>query len=998
MFSDPYLPKAWRFHDLMPHRVREVLLVSSHYDAFILEQDGQLTQQAFLQFRDISPQASPRFSHAPSGEAALELLERRHFDLIVSMATEADVDANTLGRRAKERYPDASVVLLGLDRRELHALLPRLDPETIDGAFLWTGDSNILLAIIKSVEDLRNVDHDVERGDVRVIIVVEDSPAHYSSFLGLLYRELMTQALSLQFEGASELLRRIQMRSRPKVLLARSYELGLKLTERYRHNLLALISDVRIPRGGEFDDRAGFDLVRQAREHDPDLPVLIQSTEAGNRELAEAEGAIFVDKNSSRLPVAIREFLTSSLGFGDFVFRDQLHGDELARARDLRELEEELQDVPESSISYHARHNHFSIWLMARSEFELAKHLRPQTISDFGTAEGLREHLIKVVRASHRETHRGVVSDFERENFEHNAFSRIGQGSLGGKARGLAFLNLLLARTGTESFGGLQAVVPKTVVIAADLFDRFIEENDLRELVYSENDDETLAHRFLEAVLPEPVANELEFLVEAMPCPLAVRSSSLLEDSMHQPFAGIYTTLMLPNCRPSREERARRLGDAIKWVYASTFFRDARSYLASTGLRNEDEKMAVIIQPVAGDRHGERFYPSFSGVAQSYNYYPLPPQAAEDGIVHVALGLGRMVVDGGQALRFSPRHPEVLPQFADVKAFLDRSQREFHALDMTCDVSGFRSRLEETVHGYRLSVAEKDDTLWPVGSVFVASEKRIRDDLSLPGPRMVSFNNILKHRAIPLADALTELLTIGRLGMGCPVEIEFACELGDWGRRKRDERQEPCLYVLQVRPIAVPGGSLGPVEARFSPDELICASAKALGNGVIEEIRDIVYVSRGRWDSAHHKMIAREVGELNAELSREARPYVLIGPGRWGSADPWLGIPVKWSQISGARVIVEASPVNYNVEPSQGTHFFQNITSLNIGYLTLPPGAERDPQNGGGEFVDWQWLDAQEAADETEHLRHLHFEEPLTVMLDGREGRGLVARPGAARE
>ncbi|NJL28485.1 MAG: hypothetical protein HC897_11650 [Thermoanaerobaculia bacterium] len=988
------VPKAWRFHDLMPYRVREVLLVSSPYDAFILEQDGQLSELVFFEYRDISQQASPRFTHAASCEEALALLGERHFDLVMTMSHPADGDTNAFGRQVKALRRGRPVVLLALDRRELAELRSQLDPEAIDGAFLWTGDSTILLAIIKYVEDRQNVEHDVRQGDVRVIIVTEDSASHYSAFLGLLYKDLMRQSHALQAEGANDLLRQLQMRSRPKVLLATTYEESLTLFERYRPHTMAIICDVRIPRGGVLDPTAGLDLVRIARREDPDLPVLLQSAEDSNRELAEHEGVVFVDKRSPQLLAEIHDFLYVHLGFGDFVFREQPGGPEIARARDLAELEAALATVSERSLVYHAQHNHFSIWLLARSELELAEHLRPRKVSDFKNPDALRRYLIGVLRQTHRETHRGVVSDFSRSNFEHDAFSRIGQGSLGGKARGLAFFNMLLARSDLGETAALPVSVPKTVVIAADQLDLFLDTNGLRSFAYTTDDDDVaIARRFLAYPLPDAVEAELDFLVAKLDCPLAVRSSSLLEDSMHQPFAGIYATLMLPNSAPSAEERRRQLGDAIRLVYASTFSRNAKSYLANTGYRIEEEKMAVIIQPVVGNRHGDRFYPSFSGVAQSYNYYPIAPQHPEDGTVLVALGLGRIVVDGGQALRFSPKHPEVLPQFAKTKSLLDHSQRVFYALDMSQDAGEPGADLSRSVRAYDLEVAEADGTLWPVGSVFSAEERQIRDDLSLTGPRIVTFNNLLKHRAIPLAQTVVRLLEIARQGLGCAVELELACELGDWGnpRVPGRPRREPELFLLQVRPIAVPGSTSIKVATHFERADTLCACTRSLGYGVDETICDVVFVRRETWNPAHHKLIAAEVGRLNATLGVEGRRYLLIGPGRWGTADPWLGIPVEWAQISNVHAIVEASPKGYDVEPSQGTHFFQNITALGVGYFSLPAGADKtNPEQD--DYLDWAWLEAQPPLRETAHLRHVRLERPLALRLDGRTGRGTIVR------
>ncbi len=990
--------RALRFRDLMPYRVAEVLLVSSPYDAFILEQDGGLTEQVFLQFTTLSLTAPPRFTHAPTAEAALEKLERRRFDLVITMTGLLDAEVSAFGRQVKALRADLPVVLLALERKQLHDLEADLDHQAIDGAFLWSGDARILLAIIKYVEDRANVDHDIEHGNVRVIIVIEDSPAYYSSFLAILYLELMKQAQALHAEGVNDILRQLYMKSRPKILHATTYEQGARLFDRYQANVMALISDLGFPRGGKVDAAAGLDFARRARDLDPVLPVLLQTAAGGISAEAAEIGAAFIDKRSPDLLARIRAFLRDSLGFGDFIFRDG-QGNEIDRARDLRELETKIAEASVESIYYHAARDHFSIWLQARSEFRLADIVRPQKVSDFTGVESARNYLTEALRENRKDDLRQVVSDFNWRDFDQDPFSRLGRGSLGGKARGMAFMNMRLAELDEGEFGGLPVEVPKTVVITTDYFDHFVDANGLRDFAYTCDDDQEIRRRFLAAPLSEPLIYDLDFILQHLEGPLAMRSSSLLEDSMDQPLAGIYATLMLPNNAPDMEQRLSEAADAIKLVYASTFLTNAKSFLESTGNRVEEEKMAVIIQRLVGRRHGRRFYPCASGVAQSYNFYPVAPQKAEDGLVHLALGLGRLVVDGGQALRVSPQHPQVLPQFYRTKTLLDQSQRGFYALDLRADGEG--TDLFSKVRYLGLDVAESDGTLQLVGSVFSADDQRIVDDLSLSGPRIVTFNNILKHRSIPLTDAILKLLEIGREGLGCPVEIEFALDMGDWGRRVRrgEQRAVPTFYLLQIRPFAGRTGSArswarDPVHVRFHRDDHLCASQRSLGNGVEDGLTDVVYVRPDRWDAARNKAIAVEIGELNQALNAEGRRYVLIGPGRWGSADEWLGIPVQWSQISSVKVIIEASPSGYPVEPSQGAHFFQNMTSLEIGYLTVPPGSAA---NGEKDYLDWDWLDARSAVRETEHLRHVRFEQPLTVVLDGRHGCGVIAKPGAER-
>jgi len=981
----------------MPFRVREVLLVSSPYDAFILEEDGQLTEQVFFEYRDVSLSGPPRVTHVPSGEAALHRLEDQRFDLILVMASLSDMGVNALARKIKRMRPGRAVVLLALDRKELDLAREDIDKSSVDGVFLWTGDSQILLAIFKYFEDRENVDHDIQHGNVRVIIVIEDSPRYYSALLGMLYKELMAQSHSLYTEGINELHRRMYMRSRPKILHTASYEEGVQLYERYRRNIMGIVSDIRIPRKGELDAEGGLQFARFARQFDPELPVLLQSAERSNAEKAAEMGAIFVDKNSERLLAQIRGFFRSSLGFGDFVFRTEEGGEEVVRAKDVRDLERQLAVVPEESLIYHASHNHFSVWLMARSEFEVAERLRPRQISDFPSVEDLRQFLIDMLRESRRRTYRGVIADFHRQQFDRDVITRIDQGSIGGKARGIAFLNMSLANSSADEFGGLQVQIPKSVVITTEAFDRFLDDNDLRDFAYTSEDDDEIAERFLDGRLGDKLRSDLTFVAHQIEGPLAIRSSSLLEDSLHQPMAGIYSTLMIPNQARNPEDRLQELCSAVKLVYASVFYRNAKSYLASTGNRVEEEKMAVIIQSLVGQRHGSRYYPHFAGVAQSHNFYPIGPQQPDDGIVHAALGLGRLVVDGGLALSFSPKHPQVLGQAGTLKMLLDSTQRGFYALDLKSECCLPQVDLLSNVRFFGLEQSEEDGTLLAVGSVYSPEDQSIRDDLHLPGPRVVTFNNILRHGAIPLAEALDRLLEIAQQGLGCPVEIEFACDMGDWGRSARltRERREPVLYMLQVRPFLSRTTHKEVARLDYEPEQALCYSHRSLGHGVEESICDVVYVRRQTWEAAANKQIAQEIGTLNKALERENRFYLLIGPGRWGTADPWLGIPVQWAQISNVRAMIEASPKGYDVEPSQGTHFFQNISSLRVGHLTLPPGADTSsPQNG--DFLDWDWLDRQAAANETNHLRHVRLSQPLTIVLDGRDGHGVILKPDSS--
>ena len=957
-------------HLLMPIRVRDVLLVSSRYDAFVLEEDGHLTEQIFLEYRSLSLSSAPRFTHVTTEQAAFELLQRRRFDMVLTVAREATTRLIDFGREVKKVQPDLPVVALGFESADLSKLKRLVSPDALDAMFIWNGDAKILLAIMKSIEDQANVDNDIMVAGVRVILVVEDSIRFYSSFLAALYPELMKQSHSLFFEGLNRLQRLLRMRTRPKVLHATTYEQAIQLYENYHENILALISDVGFLREGKHDKEAGLALVQRIRQERPDLPVLLQSADREYVEHADRLDVQFVTKNSPALLHTVRQFLFDYLGFGPFIFRTP-EGAEVARASDVRELTDCIRQVPEEALEYHARRNHISNWLMARSEFELAEILRPQDVGDFESIEEVREFILAALEARFRQVRRGVIADFSARDFDpENQFQRLGEGSLGGKARGIAFLNHLInLDCGSGRVAGLKVQIPKTFVLATDIYERFIEASQMEKILANRLSDEQILAHFMTARLPDDVISDLQVILNHTEGPLAVRSSSLLEDDMFHPFAGIYGTVMIPNLDPNPAMRLLDLCKAIKTVYATIFFENARSYLDNTGHRAEEERMAVIIQRVVGRRHQNRFYPDFAGVAHSYNYYPLGPLKAEDGVVQAVLGLGRLVVDGGLSLRFCPRHPEVLPQFASPALVLKNSQKNFYALDLERDWqeegSGFAGNQILT----ELQQSREDSTFQAVGSIYDAQNDVITENFLRQGPLVVTFNNILKHHAIPLAPAMAELLRIITEAVATPVEIEYACDMADWGKSIRDrKRNPPIFYLLQVRPILA-RQTLNEIQTEEFDDEkkVICRSTCSLGHGHFTDIQDVIYVRPERFDPAKSVQIANEVGKMNAEMVQNNRPYILIGPGRWGSSDHWLGIPVQWSQISNARIIIEASPRGYNVDPSQGTHFFHNLTALGLGYFTIPAGADKDsPKNGS--FVDWNWFSKQPAVRETTFL------------------------------
>jgi DNA-binding NarL/FixJ family response regulator len=979
----------------MVNRVRDILLVSSPYDAFILEEDGRLSEQIFTEYSELNLSTAPRISQVSTAARAFEMMKRHRFDLVLTTTRLADADVRVFAREIKERFPLMKVATLILSEADLNFVGDGRRASAIDHLFLWTGDAGILLAIIKLFEDEMNAEEDTANGGVRVIIVVEDSVRRYSAFLSLLYRELMAQSSSLSAEGVNDLQRTLRMRARPKLLLARDYEQAMALYERFQDNLIALITDVRFPKEGEENALAGFDLVREIRIEQPTLAVLVQSAEPENARRAAELGVSFANKNSSNLMGRIHDFVNENLGFGDFIFRMPDDRREVGRARDVYELEERVRTVPAECLVQHAQHNHFSTWLMARSMFRAAEKMRTLKIEDVGGVEALRSYIVAQLEEVIERQQEGVISDFSPRRSKNRRFMRLGQGSLGGKARGVAFVNATLVRSGLENrFPEMKIRIPRSLAIPTDEFDAFIEKSGIRE---SEREQSTQAilRRCLAGDLSDVLKAKLRQTIEVSTSPLAVRSSSLLEDSQLLPFAGVYSTLMLPNNHPDPNVRFEQLCQAVKAVYASTFSEEARAYIAGTPYSAEDEKMAVLVQSMIGQRYGSRFYPSISGVCLSYNHYPLGHQRAEDGLAMVALGLGAMVVQGGRSLHFSPATPKFLPQFATPQDFLRHGQSSFYALDMSRNEVNFLEGDAASLIECDLSDAEEDGTLALVGSTYDYEDDVIRDSLHEPGARLVTFNNLLKWEALPMAEAIHELLKVFSEGMGCPVEIEFALDQGDFGRvnPRWSPPYKPWLYVLQVRPQAAQMSGPKIDTQHLDEADVLCRTDRSLGHGIIEGIRDIVFVERERLEATDTPAIAREVGTLNAKLVAEGRPYLLVGPGRWGTSDPRLGIPVRWSEIAGAKVIVETDFGDREIEPSQGSHFFHNVTSFQIGYMTIA-GMDRRA-TAYERRIDRDFLRGLPRFSESSGVVHVRLEAPLQVLLDGRKGRGAILKPGA---
>jgi CheY-like chemotaxis protein len=987
--AEPILDAEQRFEgfeNLMPFKVHNILLVSSLYDSFILREDGRLNELLIDESLELNLQQIPGITHVSSCAEALDLASSNpQFNLIVTNLAVGDMDAAQLAGEVRRKGLDVPVVVLGYDYREIKNFVARNPVTDIDRVFLWQGNARILIAIVKYIEDKRNVLHDTRAMGVPVLLVVEDNIRYYSAFLPVLYTELIKQSRRVIQEGINVAHKLVRMQARPKILLSSNFEDAAQLVQEYRDYIFGLVSDVEFPWEGKLSPEAGFELARMVRSLTPDVPVVLQTSRTEFRPRAHAEGYSFLRKRSPTLLKDLRRILTDNFGFGDFVFINPNHRmpdqREVARAKDLNELEEQLQTVPADSLMYHAQRNHFSHWLMARTEFALAAKLRPRKVSDFSGPEHLRRDLIESINDYRREQNEVLIGDFKPNTFKpsDSSFLRIGSGSLGGKARGLAFVrHLLRTRRITRRFQGVRISVPPAVVIATDMFDQFLAENNLSDFALHCDDDGEVQQRFLDAALPVPLQENLKAFLGEVDYPVAVRSSSLLEDSQYQPFTGVYETFMLGNQQANLQTRLDELSEAIKRVYASTFSQHAKAYVRATPYRLEEEKMAVILQQVVGTVHGTRFYPDFSGVVRSHNFYPVEPMTFADGIAAVALGLGRTVVDGGKCLSFCPRYPRNLLQFSSVEDILANTQTEFCALELDGVAhSGGPGHLREARFG--LDVAEADGTLHAVASTYSADNHAVYDGLSRPGVRIVTFAPMLKHSIFPLASILEVLVRAGEDALGNPVEIEFAVRL--------PRAEEPAEFgFLQIRPLTLARDHQDLAIGDVDPAQLICRSTKVLGNGRIESVHDIVVVDSQRFERGRSQEVARAVAHFNATLSAENRPYLLIGVGRWGSNDPWLGIPVEWDEISGARAIVEAGFHDFRVTPSQGSHFFQNLTAFQIGYFTVNPDA-------GEGSVDWQWLAEQPAVEEQGCVRHLHFSQPLRVVMNSRTSQGVIFKP-----
>lgn len=978
-FSEDFDPHFKIFHELMAKKVRDILLVSTPYDAWIMEEDCRLSERIIHEYRGLNLSNPPRFTWVATAGEALSTLDKKKFDLVITMLHLADMDAFVLGREIKKKDPDLPVILL------THSALPSdessrvfTQPPGIDRTFVWSGDTDILVALVKSAEDSMNVDHDTESAGIRVILFVEDSPVYISALLPVLYRELVCQTQAVLEEGLNEEHRLLTMRARPKILVARNYEEAIRLYERYEPYVLGVISDVRFPRNGKLDENAGVAFLSKIKRERFDIPLLLTSSESSNAVKALEIPAFFVDKNSPSLISEVRSFFLEHLCFGDFIFRAP-DGREIARASNTRSFERLLHKIPDDTFTYHTSRNDFSRWLFARTEIMLASKVRPISHDDFSSVNKHRNYLISIIKARRSRRQKGVVVNFEAGEFDLDTeFFKIGTGSLGGKARGLAFVSNLLKRLPAihKKFEKVNIFVPQAMVITTEGFEAFVEANDLKGLSKSDAPDKEVAQKFRKAIFPQWIADDLKAYLARITYPLAVRSSSLLEDAQFRAYAGLYQTYMVPNDHADLETRLSQLINAIKLVYASTYFQSPKAFSRRVGQRTEEEKMAVIIQQLVGERYGDYFYPAISGVAQSHNYYPFSKMQPEEGIATIAMGLGKTVMEGEKALRFSPKYPQILPQRTTVDDILENAQRYFFSLKMGGPYPELGINEDANLAKREVGDVPEDPPMKLLASTYIPEEHRIRDTTHIPGYRVLTFSQVLKFDLFPLADLLSDVLQIGQEGMGCPVELEFSV---NW---PLNQQRKPEFALLQLRPMTA-RSELGQVEiSQADVSRAFCHSYHALGNAEKTDIANIIYVKPDSFDAGRTPDIAREIGGLNSNLLRLGKKYLLIGPGRWGSADRWLGIPVTWAEICGVGAIVETSLPELKAEPSQGSHFFHNISSLGINYVMVSDSKE--------DFLDWNWLTSLAKVNETTFVAHVELAKPFVLKVDGRSSRCVI--------
>ena len=968
------------FANLMNKRIYNVLLIATKYDSFMLEDDGRVDEQIFNEYTSLSLRYPPRFTQVTTEEEALNELKNRNFELIICMPNMDNRDIFAAASEIKVHYPNIPIVVLTPFSKEVSKRIANEDLSAIDYVFSWLGNSELLLAIIKLIEDKMNAPDDTASVGVQIILLVEDSIRFYSSALPHLYKFVLEQSQMFAKEALNDHQRTLRMRGRPKIKLARNYEEAVRIFDQYRDNMLGIISDMSFMHNGVKDPYAGYKFGQYVRKTGLIIPFVLESSEASNHVYAKELNASFIDKNSKSYPQDLKKKIMQRFGFGDFVILNPHTKEEIMRIKDLKDLQKKVFQIPDDSLVYHLSRNHFSRFFYSRAMFPPAEVLKHVDVSDYKDMDEARKLIFDLIVQYRRMKNTGVVAVYQKDRFdEYSNFARIGDGSLGGKGRGLAFIGAMVKRYPKLESDNFAVNIPKTVVICTDIFDEFMETNELYPVALGDADDETILRYFLRASLPSRLIEDLMAFFDVVKSPIAVRSSSLLEDSHYQPFAGIYSTYMVPKIE-EKYDMLRTVSDAIKAVYASVFYKDSKAYMTATSNLIDQEKMAIVLQEVVGSRYNDHFYPTMSGVARSLNFYPIGNEKAEDGIANIALGLGKYIVDGGQTLRFSPRHPHSILQMSTMDFALRETQTRFYALDLKNMAEAFSVDDAFNLVKLGLKDADAEGSLKYIVSTYDPYDQIIRDGYYPGGRKILSFVNILQHDVFPLADTLDQILRIGQQEMGRPVEIEFAVNMDP------SDHTRATFYLLQIRPIVDNKEIMDEDLSLVKNEETILSSTSVLGHGIVGDVQDIIYVKTGAFNSSNNQLIAYEIEKMNRSFTDQEKGYVLVGPGRWGSSDSWLGIPVKWPHISNARVIVECGLENYRVDPSQGTHFFQNLTSFGVGYFTV------NPFKGDGWF-DEAFLNAQPAVEETEYLRHVPFDAPITIKMDGKKSLGVVLKP-----
>ena len=968
------------FANLMNKRIYNVLLIATKYDSFMLEDDGRVDEQIFNEYTSLSLRYPPRFTQVTTEEEALNELKNRNFELIICMPNMDNRDIFAAASEIKVHYPNIPIVVLTPFSKEVSKRIANEDLSAIDYVFSWLGNSELLLAIIKLIEDKMNAPDDTASVGVQIILLVEDSIRFYSSALPHLYKFVLEQSQMFAKEALNDHQRTLRMRGRPKIKLARNYEEAVRIFDQYRDNMLGIISDMSFMHNGVKDPYAGYKFGQYVRKTGLIIPFVLESSEASNHVYAKELNASFIDKNSKSYPQDLKKKIMQRFGFGDFVILNPHTKEEIMRIKDLKDLQKKVFQIPDDSLVYHLSRNHFSRFFYSRAMFPPAEVLKHVDVSDYKDMDEARKLIFDLIVQYRRMKNTGVVAVYQKDRFdEYSNFARIGDGSLGGKGRGLAFIGAMVKRYPKLESDNFAVNIPKTVVICTDIFDEFMETNELYPVALGDADDETILRYFLRASLPSRLIEDLMAFFDVVKSPIAVRSSSLLEDSHYQPFAGIYSTYMVPKIE-EKYDMLRTVSDAIKAVYASVFYKDSKAYMTATSNLIDQEKMAIVLQEVVGSRYNDHFYPTMSGVARSLNFYPIGNEKAEDGIANIALGLGKYIVDGGQTLRFSPRHPHSILQMSTMDFALRETQTRFYALDLKNMAEAFSVDDAFNLVKLGLKDADAEGSLKYIVSTYDPYDQIIRDGYYPGGRKILSFVNILQHDVFPLADTLDQILRIGQQEMGRPVEIEFAVNMDP------SDHTRATFYLLQIRPIVDNKEIMDEDLSLVKNEETILSSTSVLGHGIVGDVQDIIYVKTGAFNSSNNQLIAYEIEKMNRSFTDQEKGYVLVGPGRWGSSDSWLGIPVKWPHISNARVIVECGLENYRVDPSQGTHFFQNLTSFGVGYFTV------NPFKGDGWF-DEVFLNAQPAVEETEYLRHVRFDAPITIKMDGKKSLGVVLKP-----